>query len=1189
MLVLGATGESSRDGFREGETERAAGENESESIEARARWYLQFHGDGGRIDPERQRMRVAAEYARWRGEARSRGPKPLGVGGTEWISLGPTNGAGRMTAIVPVPGAPGTAYAGGAGGGVWKTADGGATWTSLTDGIHDLAVGAIALAPSSSNVVYVGTGEGGVGSSFIPGIGLLKSLDGGATWTLPDRVLASSFYRILVHPANANELVAGTSGGAFRSTDGGATWTNVIPRDQYGEIPDMVRDPSDPQTLYATTWCVHRDCGILPGRVLKSADGGTTWTDRSAGLPSTGKGGNLERMSIAISASSPSILYAARSIRNLDTGATVSHIYKTIDGGGTWTDLAGLASDPLSSQYLGGQSWYDNALLVSPTNPDVLYAGGVSYVRTSDGGATFKRDFDLRVHPDCHDLQLQGTTLWIANDGGIWTAPADDVRTAIDRNRGLVTRQFYALANDPSNRDRIIAGAQDNGTVQRLVGGTEWRILQGGDGGEAAVHPLNSSIAWFSFQGCQIYRTRSAGASGTVPIRLVAPPISFDEDFAPLRTIVKLDRRESETLYTGSSLLWVSRDGGDSWATLSTATTDGSVWDSFDTISAIALPAVASPLLLVAKQSGVVFRSDDRGRTWAAARGLPGRLVTHLELDPRDPLRAYASIATTNGPTVYRSDDGGSSWAASGAGLPSFAAQTIRVDPTDSTDLFCGTDVGVYRSTDRGATWSRFGTGLPSASVHDMDILPDGSVVRVATYGRGIWELQVPASTNRPPAVSIAAPAGDLSVAAGTPVDFAGTAADPDSGDVASGSWFFWDDGSVVALPASGSVRHTFWRGGVVPISLTAVDSHGARSTAAILVSVREASDDCAAPESIPSGGPFPYTVSVDPEAGTVGAADPSPPCQGEGAREGSTWLEFTPASAGTYRISPCGAQTVTVLSVFTGPACGPYSPVSQACRAGAPGDWDCTSPSSTPYVSVTASAGQTLRVLLSSVGSQPRGRVPLTISRSDTPAAAPRVLGVTASIGPPAGGEPVTVTGSGFTNQAAVTFGGVAASSVTVESVGILTALVPPHAPGAVDVAVTVPGAGTGTLRNGYRYASEPQPACVAGARTLCLNGGRFRVEAKWRVADQGQSGQGSAVPLTGDTGYFWFFSSNNIELVLKVVDGRPVNGRFWVFYGALSNVEYEITVTDAETGAVRVYANPSGQLSSVADTSAF
>jgi photosystem II stability/assembly factor-like uncharacterized protein len=704
------------------------------------------------MDAGRKLRQVRVEYERRLRAARER-RLALGIGGSEWTSLGPTNGAGRMTAIAPVPGSPGTAYAGAACGGVWKTTDGGTTWTPLTEDLLDLSVGALAVAPSNPQIVYLGTGEGGYTRTFVPGIGFVKSTDGGATWTLPQSVIAPYFYRILVHPTDANEVVAGTSGGAFRSTDGGATWTNVIAYADYGDVPDMVRDPLDPRVLYATTYCALRNCTNRSAKVLRSTDGGATWTDRSNGLPSPAQG-RRERMSIAIARSNPQVLYAARAILDLnDTGLQFSHVYKTTDAGLTWTDLPAVASDPAYEFYLGSQSYYDNAIAVSPANANVVIAGGVSYIRSTDGGASFSWGFDPSlsvVHVDCHDLEYDGRRLWIANDGGISTSD-DDAKTAADRNAGLVTRQYYTLALDPVHPDRIIAGSQDNATSQRLAPGTTWRQLPGGDGIGCAVNPRAPETAWFSSQGGFIQRTRAAGADRPL-FDNVTPPID-DEELTPFNTVVKLDSREPSTLYTASWRLWRSRDGGTTWRPLPSVTTDGSAWDPNVAIVAVALPATDSPMIVIARGSAV-YRSGDRGTTWTAGQGLPAAVVNHVEIDPRDPTIAYACLATTTGPSVFRSADGGATWTPSANGLPLFAAQVLRVDPTDSSDLFCGTDVGVFRSTDRGATWARLGGGLPATSVHDVQILEDGSMLRVATYGRGIWELKVPASGNSPPSAT---------------------------------------------------------------------------------------------------------------------------------------------------------------------------------------------------------------------------------------------------------------------------------------------------------------------------------------------------------------------------------------------------------------------------------------------------
>ncbi|MCA1579891.1 MAG: IPT/TIG domain-containing protein [Acidobacteria bacterium] len=1104
------------------------------------------------------------------------------MGGSTWVSLGPTNGAGRMTGISPHPTDVGTVLAGAAGGGVWKTTDGGASWVSLTDGLNDLSVGAVAYAPSSPNVVYLGTGEGSYAVDFIPGIGLLKSTDGGATWTLPSSVLASRFHRINVHPTNPNELLVGTSRGALRSTDGGASWETVISPTAYGDVPEILRDPTDPRNLFATTWCISGGCTFKTAHVLKSTDGGATWTDRSFGLPTANPSDfAYERTALALSPSNTSVLYAARSVRPA-AGTIISHVYRTVDGGATWTDLPSVSAR--NSRYLADQSWYNNTIIVSPTDSNTVIAGGTRYLRSTDGGANFTPVLDGEVHVDAHDLRYQGSTLWFANDGGVWTS-VDDGISSTDRNNGLVTRQYYALAIDPINRNRILAGAQDNGTNQRMDGGgTVWRPVIGSDGFECVVNPFSPAIAWGSTQQGQIFRSRNVGASTDPSFQSVTPPYDANEE-TPFLTVLRNDPRAPQTIYTGSYRLWRSRDGGTVWVPLPTTTTDGSAWPRSTTVTSLALSRTDPLLILVGKENGI-YRSGDGGQTWTPATGVPDRVLTNLEIDPTNSGIAYATFSAITLPSVYRSVDGGLTWAPSASGLPAFPSQVIRVDPTDSNVVFVGTDVGVFRSPDRGATWSRFGTGLPSSSVHDLQVLDDGSMLRVATHGRGIWELQVPATGNNPPVPTVVAPASSIAVPLGTTVSFSGTVTDPDPGDTASGTWFFPDTSENIPLPGgAGTVAHTFRRAGSFPVALSARDSRGALGTAVVQVSVTDSGDACATPVVIPSNGPFPYAVLASSESATTEATDPSPSCW-VSAKAASLWFEYTPPADGQYEISTCGSAPDTVLSVFTGAACGPYTPVSGGCNDDAPASSGCGTQAS--LVTVTGRAGQTFRIQATGFDESSLGSFALNVRPISVPASSPRVGGVNAGEGPAPGGTTVLITGSGFQNDATVSFGGVAGTDVVVLAPTLLSVRTPAHAPGDVDVSVTS-GGGTGTLSRAFAFTPYTPVACAPGDSTLCMNGGRFRAQVVWRVPTQNAAGLASAVALTGDTGYFWFFSSNNIELVVKVVDGRGFNGKFWVFYGALSNVEYTLTVTDIVTGAVRVYTNPSGLLSSVADTSAF
>jgi len=1161
-------------------------ESEDESpdfVRQRILLYLQRHGDQGRIDPERRRAKVAEEYARWREwEGKAGGRRALGIGGSEWSSLGPTNGAGRMTALAPHPTDSNKIYAGAAGGGVWKSTDDGATWVPLTDGLSDLSVGALALAPSSPDTIYLGTGEGGYAIDFIPGIGLLKSTDGGTTWNLPSSVIATTFYRISVHPTNPNELVAGTNGGAFRSTDGGNTWSNVITRATYGDVPDLARDANDPRILYATTWCRTTSCTNTTAKVLKSTDGGVTWTDKSSGLPTGIASGIDERMAIALAPSNSSVLYVARSLRNA-SGNLVSHVYKSTNGGDSWSELSFVANNTGLNSYLAQQGWYNNVLVVSPTNANLLIGAGTTYIRTTDGGTNFQRTLSAGVHVDVHDMRYQGSKLWIANDGGIWSS-ADDALSATAKNAGLVTRQYYSLAIDPVNRNRILGGAQDNGTGQRTdAGGTEWRAILGSDGFECGVNPIAPTIAWGTTQGGNVFRTRSAGNIALPSFENVTPPYDEGEQ-TPFLSILKVDPWSPNTIYAGSYRLWRSRDGGTTWVPLPTTTTDSTGWLATTTVTSVALSRT-DPLMILVGKGRAIFRSGDGGSTWIGGTGLPNAVVNNVEIDPTDSSVAYAAISTTLGPSVYRSDSSGVAWTPSATGLPAFAAQAIRIDPTDPNVVYCGTDVGVYRSTDRGATWSRFGNGLPATSIHDLALLPDGSMLRVATHGRGIWELQVPPVGNSQPVATILTPGATSNLSRGTTVTFSGTVIDPDAGDSATGTWFFPDTAEAVPLPAApGTVAHTFRNAGIFPVTLTARDTRGALGSTSVVITIAESGDACAAPIVIPAAGPFPYSVTVNNESATNEGTDPVPTCTPLGTgTPGSIWFEFTPPTTGSWEFSTCGALADTVVSVYTGNACGPYTLVTSGCSDDSNSN-SCGAQAS--LVTVSATAGQTLRIQATGFDAQSVGSFPLTVRASGT--SGPRVAGISVPQGPAPGGTPVLITGRGFAQGMTVEFGGVPATDVVIYGPTTLSATTPAHAPGSVDV--TVRGStGAGTLAAGFAYTAFVPTPCVVNASTLCLNGGRFKVQVAWHVPTNGTGGDASAVPLTTDTGYFWFFSANNIELVVKVVDGRPANGKFWVFYGALSNVEYFVNVTDTQTGVTKTYSNPNGQQSSVADTAAF
>lgn len=1062
--------------------------------EERIKDYLDRHGDSGRIDPQTM-LELSRRVQRSLDESRF---TPASINGSAWKSIGPTNGAGRATSLALHPTTTGTAIVGAAGGGAWKTTDGGSNWRVLTDDIPNLSVGALAYAPSDPNTVYLGTGEGGYAGDFIPGIGLLMSSDGGETWTLPASVAATEFYRILVNPANPKEILAATNSGLLRSTKGqNGPWTAVINSTPaadapgYGDVTEIVRDPSDAQTMYATTWdrrfwCARSDktCSAeqkleTPG-VMKSIDGGLTWSLSSNGLPVSTKTTRVNRMTIAIAPTSPQTLYLSTSLFDADSNREISHIYKTTDGAASWveTNLASLTSGGLNT-YLSTQAWYGNSLVVSPADPNTVIAGGVIYIRTTDGGNTWQRVL-ANVHVDVHELRYDSqNTLWIANDGGVWTAN-DNASQATDHTKGLVTRQFYDLANDPVNRNRIYGGQQDNGTIYRPDdGGTTWTSFSGGDGFACAVIPTAPAIAFSTIQNGIVLRTLTAGSLYRVFEK--TPPYDADE-VKPFYSIIKVDPQKPSTIYTVSYRVWKSTSAGDGWVPLSTKL-DGAVpWPNDASIRTLAIAPQDTNVLMVATASPRrrIYRTTNGGAMWSDVTGNlpPGRTILKIDIDPHDAKHVFAALAGTSGPSVWMTTDGGSSWQSRSTGLPSFSAQTVRFDPTDSNTIYAGTDVGVYRSTDGGATWERFGTGMPAVSVYDIDPTVDGSILRAATHGRGIWELDVTDKTNQPPGVVISSPSTrSVSVPRGTTLSFRGFVNDKDQNDVAA-FWTFTDSWSSYPAQTDVVVKHKFDRPGRYPVGLSATDDNGGIGAATVEVDVVDPADTCATPNNIPGAGPFPYSVTVDTDLATKESIDPrsAASCY-PFTTQTTTWFSFTPVTDGDYQFSLCGSEVSAVLAGYLDESCGSFT-TSAMCISRPTTTAACDGPSSTQTLSLRA--GQTLRLTVTNYFSADFGNVTLTVTQNST--LSPIVTSVAPAMGLP--GSAIVVKGIGFKSGATLNIGGVPAKDVIVVSPATMTATVGANAAGTVDVSVTNPDGTTATLKEGFTYDANPAPAKKRAAR---------------------------------------------------------------------------------------------------------
>ena len=672
------------------------------------------------------------------------------VSGTNFVNLGPTNFAGRVSSLAVDPTNSSVIYRGTAGGGLWKSTDGGTTWTPLTDSLGNLSIGAVAVAPSQPQIVYVGTGEGALGIDGIDGIGFIKSTDGGATWTLPTAVASAKFFALSVHPTKPDELLAATEDGIAKSTDGGATWTTKL--SQFAGT-ELVRVPGSPSKILATTWDISSATATWKGFVFRSVDGGETWT-KIGGAGVAPFNSDTGRMSLAVATSSPSTVYvlagaASGDSRNCQQDP-VDQIgfYRSTDGGDHWT----FRSNPITGtcqagfdSILAGQGWYANSLRVSTTDPNTVFAGGLDLWKSTDGAAHFtkKSHWDLDpsnshyVHADIHALVWAGTQFLIGDDGGMSrTTAAATAFTGM--NTGVVTRQYYSIGVSGVNKDLVIGGAQDNGTNIRIDATTNYKEVIGGDGFAVAVHSTNPQILYGTVYASRIFRSTDGGQN----FDEITPNFGPNEN-RPFISPLTMDPNNPSVLYTGSNFLWKTSDGGTTWNKVSSQDLgDGS---GRGYVTKIAVAKSNSKHILTATGSGTVRLSTDGGSTWKQLQGLPQRYAAHVEFDPTNNDTFYVSFTTTAATgRLFKTTNGGNSFSMIDSGLPQVPVHVLRVDPGDAKTLYAGTDVGLYRSSDSGATWARFGTGLPAVSIWDVAILPDGSMMRIATHGRGFFQLTIP-------------------------------------------------------------------------------------------------------------------------------------------------------------------------------------------------------------------------------------------------------------------------------------------------------------------------------------------------------------------------------------------------------------------------------------------------------------
>lgn len=744
---------------------------------------------------------------------------PLPQTGSTWTFIGPdtmTGGqtpqdfaqaspvTGRIVALA-IDSTLGFTFAGAAGGGLWRSANNGATWTPLTDNLLSLATGSVALDPTTPTTVYLGTGEGNGSADSYAGVGIYKSINSGTTWTGPfggalfqgrgvNSIAVDRTNPLILNATSAN----GQNGnahviapgvpfrGIFRSTDAGLTWTRTTSAaDNRASI--VIQDPRVAARWYAGSWFTAIGAGVDDGGLLVSTDGGATWTQFAGatnpagcaagptGLPAANLMQRVWVTATAAAADLNTTLYLGDGEAN--TAPTqAGRIYKSVDSGCSWVEL------PSAKGFCAGQCFYDMPVTAEPLNTGVVYHGGAGAVdtvggpnprvanmrRSTDGGTTWtdimRSAPTTALHSDTHQILVKPgtpTEIWTGDDGGVWRS-IDKGTTWTNQNTNLGVVEFVGFDLDPSTPGRAYGGTQDNGT-NGWSGSTLWPHLDFGDGGFALIDqvtPSNLVHTYFNqtnnligvgFTTAGFTTTQGGYSTSTAPGNgiLLTDRVLF---YAPIH----LDRGSvaaGHTLYFGTHKLYRCSTfftTPNAFAALAAgADLSGGAPAAISAIETFAnpTPGTNATIIYTGSSTGRVFRSTDSGATFTNV-DLAGRFVADVLVDPANSANVWTALSGFAGGTglnVRRSTDSGATWAAAGSGIPDIPVNAIAIDNTQIPPrIWAGTDVGVYVCLNSNAatpTWAVYGTGLPNVAISDLKLNSVTGQLVAATYGRGMWRI----------------------------------------------------------------------------------------------------------------------------------------------------------------------------------------------------------------------------------------------------------------------------------------------------------------------------------------------------------------------------------------------------------------------------------------------------------------
>lgn len=681
--------------------------------------------------------------------------------------IGPALMSGRVSDVELHPKNSNIVLIGSAGGGVWKSQDGGVRFNSIFDG-YCQSIGVVSIDPNDpDNTYWVGTGETWTRNSVSMGDGIYKTTDGGKNWTKMGLEKSDRIASIQIHPKNSNIIYAAALGalwgisddrGVYKTEDGGKTWNKILFVNNTTGCSELVMDPSNPEVLYAAFWEFRRtahsfNSGGMNSALYKSTDGGKTWQKLQNGLPK----GKLGRIAVTIAPSNPQIVYAVMEAEKKEEKG----LYRSDDGGANWKFLNGDFA-------LTVRPFYFSKITVDPKNPDIVTKAGLFGSISRDGGKTFKNLGSM--HSDIHDIVFDyanSNKMFAATDGGLYRSL--DGGSSMEIIENLPLSQFYHVSLDNRTPFYVYGGLQDNNSwfgPSASPGGVEsrdWELVGQGDGFRVYPHPTDPNVVYSEMQGAEaIWRFDVAKQQ----LKVVKPyPVDGDPKLRfNWNAAITTSKHQPNRLYAGSQFVHISEDRGDSWKKISPDLTtndqtkqnqeesgglsaDNSGAENHCTIFTIAESPINEQVIWVGTDDGNVLLTQDGGKTWTNLTknivGLPANTwCYHIEASVHGKEIAYAVFdghaKNDYQPYVYKTTDFGKTWKAIATSEIGSFVRNIQEDYKNQNLLFIGAENGLHISLDGGTSWSPFTNNFPKVAVHYLELHPEKNSLVAATHGRGI-------------------------------------------------------------------------------------------------------------------------------------------------------------------------------------------------------------------------------------------------------------------------------------------------------------------------------------------------------------------------------------------------------------------------------------------------------------------